>query len=252
MRISKALIILFCTFFSSFYSSAADRKELISTLEKITEINRQLNSEQTKWNIEQESLKLQLSLLQSSIEDDNADKEKLLKILTELKTQKSKLEDTLKNQQSLQNEIKQFLDQNSKFLISTSKALPKSLNFLINEDLIRLEGLLKDSTSAPEEKLHAVNALTLTLIKLQKEVHLVNEVFTLNKQPVKARALYLGTYTGYFKNEEKKLYGRFLFSEGKWQAVEDSSLSTKIDSLFDQFDQKGAPKLISLPIGGKK
>lgn len=251
MKLSKILTKVTIVFLA-FNVSAVDRQEMLNTLEKISTINRQLNSEITDWNAEKESLKLQLSLLKASMEDQNEEQKSLLKKLEELKEKKKSLLKVLGEQEVHQKKIDSLLNKNSAFLISASNKIPQSLQFLIKEDLLRLNTILKDTSTPPEVKLNAINALTVAILKTQKEVHLVKEVFTLNNQKMEARALYLGTYTGYFKNTEKKLYGRFLLKNGQWTAVEDSSLNETIDALFSQFDQKGAPKLIGLPVGESK
>ena len=252
MILSKILTKLTLLFFLVLNISAAERTEMLISLEKIAEINRQLNRELTAWNSERETLKLQLSLLKSSMEDSSNDQKKLFKTLEELKEKKKKLEEILVNQVNFQKSVNSFLDKNFEFLSSSIKKIPGSLQFLLKDEASNLDRIMKSTASLPEEKLNALNAVTVSLMKAQKEVHLTKEVLTLNGEKMEARALYLGTFTGYFYNPGKNTAGRMILVKDQWQAIEDKDLLNTVKTLFGQFDKKGAPELIELPVGSSQ
>ena len=100
------------------------------------------------------------------------------------------------------------------------------------------------------EKVNAISALTAAILEAQKGVHRSKEVINLDNKLLEVDALYLGTFTAYFRAVDGTT-GKILLRNGKWTADKDSSLKETIDALFDQFDKKGTPKMISLPIGAK-
>lgn len=244
-----SLIILI--FFGLNELSAFDRNDLVKTVEEIAEVHQLLSRETTEWNSEKESLELELSLLKSSIKDFKGDQEKLISKISELKKKKSELEVIVAEQEKLLKNINNFVTKNARFLSSASKGIPLSLQFLVQEQLTYLESSLKEESIDIHEKLNAVRALTTAILKAQKEVHRTQEIVNLNNRTLEVDAIFLGTFTGFFRSPANSSVGKILFQNGKWTAIEDQSLSESINSLFDQFDKKDAPKIIKLPVGGQ-
>ena len=245
------LTILLLTFTGFSELSAFDRKELVKTVEKIAEIQQQLSKETAEWNSEKESLKLELSLLKSTIKDFKGDQEKLVKKINTLKQKKTELTITVAEQEKQLKNINNFVTKNGRFLTATSKNIPLSLQFLVEDQLAYLENSLKSESVDIHEKLNAVRALTTAILKAQKEIHITQEIITLNSNSLEVDAIYLGTFSGFFQSPDGTSFGKLTIQNGKWTATEDASIKESISSLFDQFNKKGAPKVISLPIGGR-
>ena len=248
----KAFIYFFFVISTCSYIFANDRQSVIQTIEKITNAHHQLSLEVSNWNAEKETLKNELAILKASVKDFSDNEESLQKKIDELKKKKAELEAVLAKQEKLMKNIGNFISKNSKFLFSACSKIPESLKYLIDNDESRLRSQLVDNSSSNGDKLSSINALTSSLVKAQKEIHVVKEIVTLNSNSQEVDALYLGTYTGFFRNSQSKTYGKLILKNGKWTTVEDSSLAEEIEKLFDQFNKKGAPQIIQLPIGGNQ
>ena len=231
--------------------TALDRNDLVNSVEKIAEAERLLSKENTEWNSEKETLLLELSLIKASIKDFSGNQKQLLSKITALKKKKEELETLVENQEKLLKNINNFASKNSTFLVSSCKKIPESMQFIIAASLKHLQTSMKDENTDVHERLNAINALTSAVLKAQKEVHRTKEVLRLDNSLQEVDALYLGTFTGYFRTTNGNKAGRIVFINGIWTGIEDSTLTETINSLFDQFDKKGAPKMINLPIGGK-
>lgn len=231
--------------------TALDRNDLVNSVEKIAETERLLSKEITEWNSEKETLLLELSLIKASIKDFSGNQKKLHSKITELKKKKEKLETLIENQEKLLKNVNNFASKNTTFLISSCKKIPESMQFIIAASLKHLQTSMKDENIDVHERLNAINALTSAILKAQKEVHRTKEVLRLDNNLQEVDALYLGTFTGYFRSPTGNKAGKIVFLNGIWTGIEDSTLTETINSLFDQFDKKGAPKMINLPIGGK-
>lgn len=241
-------IVLFLSGFSTLF--AFDRKDLIKTAEKIAESHQLLSKETAEWNSEKETLLLELSLIKASIKDFTGNQEKLLSKVEELKKKKIELEQIVLEQEKLLKNINNFATKNSSFLVASCKKIPDSLQFIISAPLKHLQSTMKDESIDIHQKVNAVSSLTSAILTAQKEVHRTKEVLNLNSNLQEIEAIYLGTFTGYFRSSDNKQVGKILFQNGQWSAIEDNSLLETINSLFDQFDKKGTPQIIRLPIGG--
>jgi len=229
---------------------AIERKDLIQTVEKISSAQRLLSNEISQWNKEKETLLIELSLIRSSIKDHAQSQGKLKERVEAKKKEKALLLETLSKQEMLKKNISSFIDENSKLIIQTSSKVPTSLQYLISDELKRLKSQLKSSSTTNTEKLGTINSLTSAIIKLQKEVHKTKEVVSINGEKLEVDAIYLGSFTGYFRSASA--VGLLTLKDGKWIAEVTSDKSENIISLFNQFEKKAAPKIIKLPIGGSK
>ena len=254
MPLKLKKLIIFTVLLAHLSSSyAVERKDLLVIIEKISQSQRSLSLEVSKWNNEKETLLTELSLLKSSIKDHADNHNKLKENVDELKKKKKLLQDAVAKQEKLQKTIGSFINKNSSFLVNISSKIPESLQYLISDEVKRLKSQLKSSSVTNNEKLSTINSLTSALIKLQKEVHKTKEVISLSGEEYEVDAIYLGTFTGYFKSPANQSAGLLkLDSKGQWKASESSDNKEEILALFNQFEKKAAPKIIKLPVGGSK
>ena len=233
-------------------SQAVERKNLIHIVEKISTAQRLLSSEISQWNKEKETLLIELSLIKSSIKDQAKSQGKLKDEVDAYKKTKAQLLETLSKQEKLKKTISDFIGKNSQLLVKTCTKVPSSLQYLISDELKRLKSQLKSSTTSNTEKLGTINSLTSAIIKLQKEVHKTKEVISINGQELEVDAIYLGTFTGYFKSPSNQEVGSLAIKNEKWNVTSKPDKKAEILSLFNQFEKKAAPKVVKLPIGGSK
>ena len=252
LNIFKYPFFSLCFLIITSTSLAVERKDLIQIVEKISSSQRLLSTEVSQWNKEKETLLIELSLIKSSIKDQAENQGKLKEEVEKLKKTKAQLLETLSKQEKLKKTISDFIRKNSQTLVKICTKVPSSLQYLISDELKRLESQLKSSTTSNTEKLGTINSLTSAVLKLQKEVHKTKEVISINGQELEVDAIYLGTFTGYFKSSSKQEIGVLTLKNDKWNANSRPEQKDVILSLFKQFEKKAAPQVIKLPIGGSK
>ena len=231
---------------------ASERSELIKILADINSSKQILTSETQKWESEKQTLNLQLSLLKKALTEDNQSAEALADDLLKLKKSKAELETAISQQSDILKKANEAADKHLKKLQSISKQIPNGLQPLISKE----QNLLRDASLNPNaellDKLSVAGNFTTALLQLQKKNHRVKEIILADGKEFEATVIYIGTYRAFYINNDHSLAGKITFSNGSWEAMSDNSLKGSVLQAIDQMDRKGAPALVSLPLGGDK
>ena len=233
------------------YSS--QREELIKTLDKINSVKKTLQNEEQKWQQEKKTLELQLSLLKDEASRGKISSQELAQSIKEVQSKTAGLQSKLTSKQEIIAKVDKSTLQQISSLQQSHKLFPASLQSLLKSESKALLDIKLNAEADVFDRLAAIRNYLQAAIALQKKIHKVKELITIDGKQQEVDAIYIGTHSGYYLNKTSGNCGLLIFENGKWTPQSRPQLKEKLTAALQNIDREGTPTLVELPIaGGKK